>query len=92
MEDIGIVYRKGGYDLFLGGKQIGRNAHAGQNVAEGIPAERIVGTVEQVVKEFTDKGHPGERFHKFFKRVGQVAGFTHTEYIAPVIVDAVCGD
>lgn len=92
MEDIGIVYRKGGYDLFLGGKQIGRNAHAGQNVVEGIPAERIVETVEQVVKEFTEKGHPGERFHKFFKRVGQVAGFTHTEYIAPVIVDAVCGD
>ncbi|MGM0884878.1 MAG: precorrin-3B C(17)-methyltransferase [Bacillota bacterium] len=92
MEDIGIVYRKGGYDLFLGGKQIGRNAHAGQNVVEGIPADRIVETVEQVVKEFTEKGHPGERFHKFFKRVGQVAGFTHTEYIAPVIVDAVCGD
>ncbi|MFC5649253.1 precorrin-3B C(17)-methyltransferase [Paenibacillus solisilvae] len=92
MEDIGIVYRKGGYDLFLGGKQIGRNAHAGQNVVEGIPADRIVETVEQVVKEFTEKGHPGERFHKFFKRVGQVAGFTHLEYIAPVIVDAVCGD
>lgn len=92
MEDIGIVYRKGAYDLFLGGKQVGRNAHAGQNVAEGILTDRIVETVDQVVKEFTDKGHPGERFHKFFKRVGQVAGFTHTEYIAPVIIDAVCGD
>ncbi|BBH20488.1 hypothetical protein Back11_18330 [Paenibacillus baekrokdamisoli] len=92
MEDVGVVYRKGGYDLFLGGKQIGRNAHAGQNVAEGIPAERIVETVELVLKEFTEKGHPGERFHKFFKRVGQIAGFTHKEHVQPVIVDAICGD
>ncbi|GGG13890.1 precorrin-3B C(17)-methyltransferase [Paenibacillus abyssi] len=92
MEDIGIVYRKGGYDLFLGGKQIGRNAHAGQSAAEGIPAERIVETVEAVLQEFTEKGHPGERFHKFFKRVGHVAGFNYKEYIAPVAVDAVCGD
>ncbi|XEC97571.1 precorrin-3B C(17)-methyltransferase [Paenibacillus tarimensis] len=92
MEDIGIVYRKGGYDLFLGGKQIGRNAHAGQSVAEGIPADRIVETVEAVVREFTEKGHPGERFHKFFKRVGQVAGFTYKEHTMPVAVEAVCGD
>lgn len=92
MEDIGIVYRKGGYDLFLGGKQIGRNAHAGQLAAEGLDAETLVRTVERILQEFKEKGHPGERFHKFFRRVGQVGGYTHKEYVAPVAVDAVCGD
>ncbi|WP_199615777.1 precorrin-3B C(17)-methyltransferase [Paenibacillus alkalitolerans] len=92
MEDIGLVFRKGGYDLFLGGKQIGRNAHAGQNVAEGIPADQIVEKVEQIYKEFKEKAHPGERFHKFFKRVGTVAGFVHEDNAAPVEVNAVCGD
>jgi len=92
MEDIGLVYRKGGFDLFLGGKQIGRNAHAGQNVAEGLPEERILELVEQIYQEFKEKAHPGERFHKFFKRVGSVAGFVHEDNAAPVEVNAVCGD
>jgi precorrin-3B C17-methyltransferase len=92
MEDIGIVYRKGGYDLFLGGKQIGRNAHAGQNVVEGLPADEIVSTIERIFNEFAERGHPGERFHKFFKRVGHVAGFVHEDVVTPVVVDAVCGD
>jgi len=92
MEDIGLVYRKGGFDLFLGGKQIGRNAHAGQNVAEGLPEERVLELVEQIYQEFKEKAHPGERFHKFFKRVGSVAGFAHEDNAAPVEVNAVCGD
>ncbi|MWC30624.1 precorrin-3B C(17)-methyltransferase [Paenibacillus sp. MMS18-CY102] len=92
LEDIGIVYRRGAYDLFLGGKTIGRNAHAAQPVAEGISAEEIVPVMERIFKEYTEKGHPNERFHKFFKRVGQVAGFTYQDVHAPVEVDAACGD
>jgi precorrin-3B C17-methyltransferase len=92
LEDIGIVYRRGAYDLFLGGKKTGRNAHAAQPVAEGIPAEQIVATVERIFREYVGKGHPNEKFHKFFKRVGTVAGFKHQEQPAAVAVDAVCGD
>ncbi|WP_068497485.1 precorrin-3B C(17)-methyltransferase [Paenibacillus kribbensis] len=92
LEDIGIVYRKGGYDLFLGGKKFGRNAHAAQPVAEGIPGEQITDIVENVIAEYKEKGHPNERFHKFFKRVGVVAGFHHEDAPATVEVNAVCGD
>ena len=46
-EDIGIVYRKGAFDLFLGAKTAGRNAHPGQIVAEGISPDQIVGVVER---------------------------------------------
>ncbi|MFD1773118.1 precorrin-3B C(17)-methyltransferase [Paenibacillus rhizophilus] len=92
LEDIGIVYRKGAYDLFLGGKTIGRGAHPGQPVAEGIEANQIIDTVERIFREYTDNAFPGERFHKFFKRVGTVAGFRHQEQAIVAVADAVCGD
>ncbi|MNW37133.1 Cobalt-precorrin-3B C(17)-methyltransferase [compost metagenome] len=92
LEDIGIVYRKGGYDLFLGGKKFGRNAHPAQSVAEGLTEEQIAAVVEQVVAEYKEKGHPNERFHKFFKRVGVVAGFRHEDAPVAVEVNVVCGD
>ncbi|WP_027409805.1 precorrin-3B C(17)-methyltransferase [Anoxybacillus tepidamans] len=78
-EDIGIVYRKGAFDLFLGGKTIGRNAHPGQLVAEGIPPHEIVPTVIRIIQEYKEHGHPNERFHKFFQRVKQVSGFVYQE-------------
>ena len=92
LEDIGIVYRKGGYDLFLGGKKFGRNAHPAQPVAEGIPGDQIGGIVEQIVAEYKEKGHPNERFHKFFKRVGVIQGFRHVDAPVTVEVNPVCGD
>lgn len=91
-EDIGIIYRRGAYDLFLGGKPAGRNAHAAQLVCEGIGAEAIVETVERICLEYARNGHPNERFHKFFKRTGSVAGFAYCEQDGPSLTDAVCGD
>jgi precorrin-3B C17-methyltransferase len=92
-EDIGIVYRKGAFDLFLGGKTIGRNAHSGQIVAEGIAAEEIVGLVERIVQEYKEKGHPNERFHKFFKRVKSVCGFEFLDVSPSLKIEpAPCGD
>jgi cobalt-factor III methyltransferase len=91
-EDIGIVYRRGTYDLFLGGKKIGRNAHPAQRVAEGLTPEEMLAAVENVVREYAEKGHPNERFHKFFKRVQEVNGFRYREQPQPVTADTVCGD
>jgi cobalt-factor III methyltransferase len=92
-EDIGIVYRKGKFDLFLGAKTVGRTAHAGQPVAEGIEPENIVEVIENIVREYKEKGHPNERFYKFFKRVREVQGFKHQD-IAPTIQiePAPCGE
>jgi precorrin-3B C17-methyltransferase len=91
-EDIGIVYRKEKFDLFLGGKTVGRNAHTAQPVAEGIEPEDLVDTIERVVNRYIDEGHPNERFHKFFKRVQQVEGYKFQEVPSFVIENAVCGD
>lgn len=91
-EDIGIVYRKGRFDLFLGGKTVGRNAHAAQPVAEGIEPEALVATVAGIVEFFRERGHPNERFHKFFKRIGELGGYAYKEAPAWPVEALACGD
>lgn len=91
-EDIGIIYRKGKFDLFLGAKVVGRTAHPGLPVEEGIEPERIVETIERIVAQYEAEGHPNERFFKYFKRVKQVAGYEHREVPTIQIENAVCGD
>ncbi|MED0736647.1 precorrin-3B C(17)-methyltransferase [Aneurinibacillus thermoaerophilus] len=91
-EDIGLVFRKGKFDLFLGAKTTGRNAHVGQPVAEGIEPEEVVGLIERILRKYKEEGHPNERFHKFFKRVKEIEGFKHEDAPVRVLVEAVCGD
>lgn len=91
-QDIGIVYRKEKFDLFLGGKTVGRNAHAAQPVAEGIDPAELVELVGRIVERYQKEGHPNERFHKFFKRVKEIEGYRHQEMVGFVIENAICGD
>jgi precorrin-3B C17-methyltransferase len=91
-EDIGIVYRKEKFDLFLGGKTVGRNAHAAQPVAEGIDPKDLVGIIERTVDRYIHEGHPNERFHKFFKRIQKIEGYKFQEVPSFVIENAICGD
>lgn len=90
-EDIGLVFRKGKFDLFLGGKTTGRNAMPGQRVAEGIPAEDMPDLLERIVRRYQAEAFPGERFHKFFQRVGEIEGFVHKDKPVTVVADSVCG-
>ncbi|OPG15490.1 precorrin-3B C(17)-methyltransferase [Ferroacidibacillus organovorans] len=90
-EDIGLVFRKGRFDLFLGGKTTGRNAGPGQRVAEGIPAEQMPDLLERIIATYQSQAFPGERFHKFFMRMGQIEGFSYQDKSQTIAVDAVCG-
>lgn len=91
-EDIGIVYRRGKFDLFLGAKTVGRNAHAGLVAQEGIAPEQIVDLVERIVDRFKAEAYPNERFHKFFKRVKVIEGFEYQEPGQAKVEEAPCGD
>jgi cobalt-factor III methyltransferase len=91
-EDIGIVYRKERFDLFLGAKTVGRNAHAAQPVAEGLTPEQLVETVERIVRTYAQQGHPNERFHKYFSRVKEVEGYRYEAPQIARIENAACGD
>jgi precorrin-3B C17-methyltransferase len=89
-EDLGIVYRKGGFDLFLGGKTVGRDAHPGRQVATGLTPEQLLSTVERIIEAYQKDGYSNERFYKFFERVGQIAGYRLGEEL-PIQVQPTCG-
>jgi len=84
MDDIGIVFRRGKFDLFLGAKPVGRTAHPGQFVAEGIEPERLVELITNIVEEYKQNAYPNERLFKYFKRAKQIQGFQYQD-IAPKI-------
>ncbi|MDQ0214234.1 precorrin-3B C17-methyltransferase [Oikeobacillus pervagus] len=83
-EDIGLVFRKGKFDLFIGAKTVGRTAHSGQLIAEGVEPNEALSIVTGIIKEYKEKGHPNESFFKFFKRVKNVHGFQYKD-ITPVL-------
>lgn len=90
-EDIGLVFRRGKFDLFLGAKNVGRNAHAGTMVEEGIEPDQIVSVLERIVTRFKQEAFPNERFHKFFKRKGELEGYAYQE-VKVLLEEAACGD
>ncbi|MEC2073866.1 precorrin-3B C(17)-methyltransferase [Alkalihalophilus marmarensis] len=92
-DDIGVIFRKGKFDLFLGAKTVGRTAHAGQPVAEGIEPDKIVPLIEEIISDYKEKGHPNERFFKYFKRVGKVLDYTYKDMTPKIEIEpAPCGD
>ncbi|WP_456299758.1 CbiX/SirB N-terminal domain-containing protein [Paenibacillus sonchi] len=70
LEDIGLVYSKGSYELYLGGKKTGRTPHAGSKVRTGMSEEEAVAAVTEVVEQYCAQGSQDERFYTFFERMG----------------------
>ncbi len=70
LEDIGLVYSKGSYELYLGGKKTGRTPHAGSKVREGMNEGEAVAAVTEVVEQYCAQGSQNERFYTFFERMG----------------------
>ena len=92
-DDIGIVYRKKKFDLFIGAKPVGRTAHAAQPVAEGIEPEEIVPLLTSIIEEYKQHAHPNERLFKYFKRVNKILHYTYQDMSCKIEVEpAPCGD
>lgn len=92
-DDIGIVFRKGKFDLFLGAKPVGRTAHAAQPVAEGIEPDALIPLVSSIVEEYKSNAHPNERLFKYFKRVKKIQQFDYQDMSCKIKVEpAPCGD
>lgn len=92
-DDIGIVYRKKKFDLFIGAKPVGRTAHAAQPVAEGVEPEEIVSLLTKIVEEYKQNAHPNERLFKYFKRVKKILHYTYQDMSCKIEVEpAPCGD
>ncbi|MDV6377386.1 precorrin-3B C(17)-methyltransferase [Sporosarcina sp. GW1-11] len=92
-DDIGIVYRKKKFDLFIGAKPVGRTAHAAQPIAEGIEPEDLIPLVTKIIEEYEQNAHPNERFFKYFKRVKKVLNYDYYDMSCKIEVEpAPCGD
>ncbi len=92
-DDIGIVYRKKKFDLFIGAKPVGRTAHAAQPVAEGLEPEQLMPLLTSIIEEYKQHAHPNERFFKYFKRVKKIQHFDYHDMSCKIEVEpAPCGD
>ncbi|WP_078433745.1 precorrin-3B C(17)-methyltransferase [Metabacillus halosaccharovorans] len=92
-DDIGIVYRKKKFDLFIGAKPVGRTAHAAQPVAEGIEPDQLLPLLTKLIEEYKQNAHPNERLFKYFKRVKRIQYFNYQDMSSKIEVEpAPCGD
>ena len=92
-DDIGIVYRKKRFDLFIGSKPVGRTAHAAQPVLEGLAPEQLMPLLSDIVADYQANAHPNERFFKYFKRVKKILDFDYVDMTCKIKVEeAPCGD
>ncbi|WP_223588133.1 precorrin-3B C(17)-methyltransferase [Neobacillus bataviensis] len=92
-DDIGIVYRKKRFDLFIGAKPVGRTAHAAQPVAEGIEPDELLPLLTKIIEEYKQNAHPNERLFKYFKRVKKIQYFNYQDMSSKIEVEpAPCGD
>jgi cobalt-factor III methyltransferase len=92
-DDIGIVYRKKKFDLFIGAKPVGRTAHAAQPVAEGIEPDQLLPLLTKIIEEYKQNAHPNERLFKYFKRVKRIQYFNYQDMSSKIEVEpAPCGD
>ncbi|WP_026568662.1 precorrin-3B C(17)-methyltransferase [Bacillus sp. UNC41MFS5] len=92
-DDIGIVYRKKKFDLFIGAKPVGRTAHAAQPAAEGIEPDQLLPLLTKIIEEYKQNAHPNERLFKYFKRVKKIQYFNYQDMSSKIEVEpAPCGD
>ncbi|MGE8035623.1 precorrin-3B C(17)-methyltransferase [Lysinibacillus sp. NPDC093692] len=92
-DDIGIVYRKSKFDVFIGAKPVGRTAHAAQPVVEGLEPEQLIPLITDIIEEYKANAHPNERLFKYFKRVKKILHFTYQDMSSKIKVEpAPCGD
>ncbi|MDN4493962.1 precorrin-3B C(17)-methyltransferase [Ureibacillus aquaedulcis] len=92
-DDIGIVYRKKKFDLFIGAKPVGRTAHAAQPVAEGIEPDALIPLVTRILDEYKQNAHPNERLFKYFKRVKRILDYSYQDMSSKIELEpAPCGD
>ncbi|WP_185807603.1 precorrin-3B C(17)-methyltransferase [Lysinibacillus telephonicus] len=92
-DDIGIVYRKNKFDIFLGAKPVGRTAHAAQPVVEGLEPEQLLPLITDIINEYKQNAHPNERLFKYFKRVKKILNFEYQEMGSKIKIEpAPCGD
>jgi len=73
MEDIGIVYFRGEFEVYIGGKKMGRNVRLPLHTHLHLSGEEMISIVMNLVARYKNEGFEKEKFFKYILRVsGQV--------------------
>ncbi|MFJ5788778.1 precorrin-3B methylase [Lysinibacillus sp. NPDC093197] len=67
-DDIGLVYQKDSFDVYLGAVPMGANAKAGTLFAKRVSVQKIESFLQQIIRHYQKHARPNEPFHKFYRR------------------------
>ncbi|MDH4201168.1 MAG: precorrin-3B C(17)-methyltransferase, partial [Spirochaetia bacterium] len=68
MEDIGVVYFRGEFEVHAGGKKTGRNVRLPLFSEKNLSGEEMISKVESVLRHYKKEAFEGEKFFKFILR------------------------
>ena len=69
VRDIGLIGKKDGWTLVIGGN-VGTNPRIAQECADGLDDEGVVAAIDKVVKCYQENAKKGERLGKTIERLG----------------------
>jgi len=72
MEDIGIVYFRGDFEVYVGGKKMGRNVRLPLYTHLHLSGEEMIAIVENIVSRYKSEAFHGEKFFKYILRTSEV--------------------
>ncbi|WP_337983800.1 precorrin-3B methylase [Lysinibacillus sp. C5.1] len=67
-DDIGLVYQKDSFDVYLGAIPMGAKAQAGTLFAKGVSAQEIASFLQRIIGVYQQHARPNEPFYKFYRR------------------------
>jgi precorrin-3B C17-methyltransferase len=67
-DDIGLVYQKDSFDVYIGAVPMGANAKAGTLFAKRVSVQKIEGFLQQIISLYQKQARSNEPFHKFYRR------------------------
>ncbi|WP_374966778.1 precorrin-3B methylase [Lysinibacillus sp. RS5] len=67
-DDIGLVYQKDSFDVYLGAVPMGANAQAGTLFAKRVAVDRIESFLHEIIRLYNEHARPNEPFYKFYRR------------------------
>ncbi|MFJ7954037.1 precorrin-3B methylase [Lysinibacillus sp. NPDC096418] len=67
-DDIGLVYQKDSFDVYLGAVPMGRHAQAGELFAKKVPVQFIEQLLQAIITDYQVYARQDEPFHKYYHR------------------------
>ncbi|OEC01218.1 precorrin-3B methylase [Lysinibacillus sphaericus] len=67
-DDIGLVYQKDSFDVYLGAIPVGAKAQAGTLFAKGVSVQKIANFLQHIIALYQQHARPNEPFYKFYRR------------------------